>query len=79
MDNNVIVFSDDDWSRATPSRQAYLILNTLKALNKRIKAMESQLKKSLFFDKIFALIGGIIGGSLTTATYIGLKASDLIK
>jgi len=73
MSDSFIIVDEDDWQKATMDRRSWMIWNTLKSLDNRIKNIEFQLKRNLFVEKVSSFAGGILGGALAVFAYIGLK------
>ncbi len=66
MTNGFLVVDEKDWKELAPERRDWLIFNTLKSMDTRLKTLEHR----PFIDKCFAFLGGIIGGF---AAALGLK------
>lgn len=66
MENGFLVVDEKDWKDLTSERRDWLIFNTLKSLDNRMKCLE----KRPFTDRALSLAGGMVGGF---AAALGLK------
>lgn len=66
MSNGFLIVDEKDWKEMAPERRDWLIFNTLKSMDERLKKLE----KRPMVDKICATIGGTIGGFIAA---LGLK------
>jgi len=68
MENGFLIVTEKDWANITPERQNWIIFETLKDVNRRLKTLENR----PLWDKCCSLIGGIIGGIAAT---LGIKVA----
>jgi len=61
--NGFLIVDEKDWKGLDPDRRDWLIFNTLKSMDGRLKKLERWNKASSF-------VGGIIGGALAA---LGIK------
>ena len=66
MANGFIVVDEKDWEKTPADRRDWLIFNTLKSMDERLKKLE----RRPFYDKACAAVGGIIGGAIAA---VGIK------
>lgn len=66
MGNGFLVVDEKDWKELEPDRRDWLIFNTLKSMDERLKKLESR----SYFHNCCATFGGIIGGA---AAAFGIK------
>lgn len=69
--NSFIVVTEKDWEKATTDRRSWMIFNTLRALENRIKNLE---RPSSTKNNVTSFFGGVVGGALAVWTYLGIKA-----
>lgn len=58
MGNGFLVVDEKDWKELAPERRDWLIFNTLKSMDGRLKKIE----KRPIMDKCFSFLGGVMGG-----------------
>ena len=63
MPNGFMIVGDKDWEKADQEQRSWMIFHTLQSMDKRLYQLEHR-----HVDKIYAFIGGIIGGILTWIT-----------
>ena len=63
MSNGFLVVDDKDWEKAEPEQRSWMIFNTLKSMDARLKKLER-------WNVGTSFIGGIIGGA---ASFFGIK------
>ena len=68
MSDSYMVITEKDWEQADEKMRSWMLFNTVQNMNCRLKKLE----RRPVVDKIYAFVGGIIGGA---AAYIGLKVS----
>ena len=68
MSDSYMVITEKDWEKATPEQRDWMVFNTMQKMNCRVNKLE----RRPIVDKVWAFLGGIIGGA---AAYLGLKIS----
>lgn len=63
MSNGFLVVDEKDWKELAPDRRDWLIFNTLKSMDMRLKKLER-------WNVGTSFIGGIVGG---VASFFGIK------
>jgi hypothetical protein len=63
MAKGFLVVDEKDWSELAAERRDWLIFNTLKSMDDRLKSLES-------WNKPLSVIGGVLGGFLAA---LGLR------
>lgn len=66
MGNGFLVVDERDWKDLPPERRDWMIFNTLRSLDERMKKLE----KRPLTDKCWSFLGGAVGGF---AAAIGIK------
>lgn len=66
MANGFIVVDEKDWEKTPAERRDWLIFNTLKSMDERLKKLE----RRPMTDRCFAFLGGVMGGFAAT---LGIK------
>lgn len=69
MKDGFIVVSEQDWAAATAERRSWMVFNTLRSIEERLKALENR----VFIEKFYSFAGGIFGGALAVWAYLSLK------
>jgi len=59
----------EEWQGLTDDQRDYAIFQALNSLNRRLENLE----KRPLADKIYAFLGGIVGGALAFLGFLGLK------
>ena len=68
MSDSYMVITEKDWEKADEKQRSWMLFNTMQNINCRVKKLE----RRPIVDKVWAFVGGIIGGA---AAYLGLKIS----
>ena len=61
-----MIITEKDWEKATPEQRDWMVFNTIQKMGCRLRKLE----RRPVIDKIYAFVGGIIGGALA---YLGIK------
>lgn len=70
MANGFLVLNEHDWEKASPEQQNWMTFRTLKSIDARL----SKLEKRPVVDKLYAFMGGIIGGIVS---FFGVKLGGI--
>lgn len=66
MSDSYMVITEKDWEQADEKSRSWMLFNTVQNMNCRLRKLE----KRPLVDKVYAFVGGIIGGALA---YLGIK------
>ena len=64
-----ITVTEKDWEKASPEQRDWMVLNTLKSMDERLRTLE----KWLFLKTLCLFAGSVVGGAIMILILVTLK------